>query len=71
MFNTKDLNELQTQIHNIAEPFQNKHINKHLIYLLFDHVLAKILPELLADTNESKLWTANPFIHRINMYIII
>ncbi|KAI8364941.1 PXA domain-containing protein [Blakeslea trispora] len=55
LFNTKDLNELQSQIHDIVEPFQNKHINKHLIYLLFDHILAKTLPELLADTSESKL----------------
>ncbi|KAI8333803.1 PXA domain-containing protein [Choanephora cucurbitarum] len=54
MFNTKDLNELQDQIHDIVEPFQNKQINKHLIYLLVDHILAKVLPELLTSTNDSK-----------------
>ncbi|KAI7905202.1 PXA domain-containing protein [Cokeromyces recurvatus] len=46
LFETKDLNELQTHIHDTLEPLQNKQINKHLLYLLIDLILSKILPEL-------------------------
>lgn len=46
LFETKELNELQNHIHETIEPLQNKQINKHLLYLLVDIVLAKVLPEL-------------------------
>lgn len=49
LFETKDLNELQSHIHETIEPLQNKQINKHLLYLLVDLVLTKVLPELLVN----------------------
>ncbi|CEP07781.1 hypothetical protein [Parasitella parasitica] len=47
LFETKDLNQLQNHVHDILEPLQNKQINKHLLYLLVDLILTKVLPELL------------------------
>ncbi|KAI8887706.1 hypothetical protein K501DRAFT_241795 [Backusella circina FSU 941] len=47
LFETSNLNELQTHIHYTIEPLQNKFINKHLLYLLVDLIVTKILPELL------------------------
>ncbi|KAI8646583.1 PXA domain-containing protein [Parasitella parasitica] len=47
LFGTKDLNQLQNHVHDILEPVQNKQINKHLLYLLVDLILTKVLPELL------------------------
>ncbi|KAL9536757.1 hypothetical protein MBANPS3_012390 [Mucor bainieri] len=47
LFETKDLNELQNHVHDMLEPVQNKQINKHLLYLLVDLILTKVLPELL------------------------
>ncbi|KAI9486805.1 MAG: PXA domain-containing protein [Benjaminiella poitrasii] len=48
LFETKDLNELQMHMHDTLEPLQNKQINKHLLYLLVDLILSKVLPELVA-----------------------
>jgi hypothetical protein len=50
LFETTELNELQNHIHDTLEPLQNKQINKHLLYLLIDLILAKVLPELLQNT---------------------
>lgn len=47
IFETKDLNELQNHIHETLQPLHNKQINKHLLYLLVDLILAKVLPELV------------------------
>lgn len=49
LFETKDLNQLQSHIHDILEPIQNKKINKHLLYFLVDLILTKVLPELLVN----------------------
>jgi hypothetical protein len=54
LFETTELNELQNHIHEMIEPLQNKQINKHLLYLLVDLVLAKVLPELLVNSPASK-----------------
>ncbi|RCI04881.1 sorting nexin 25 [Rhizopus stolonifer] len=50
LFSTRNLDELQNHMHDMIEPFQNKQINKHLMYLLVDHILAKVLPELLSNS---------------------
>ncbi|KAG0745843.1 hypothetical protein G6F57_007020 [Rhizopus arrhizus] len=42
LFETKDLNQLQSHIHDILEPIQNKKINKHLLYFLVDLILTKV-----------------------------
>ncbi|KAI8390819.1 PXA domain-containing protein [Radiomyces spectabilis] len=47
LFDTTDLNEIQSHIHATIEPLQNKYINKHLLYLLVDLVASKIIPELV------------------------
>lgn len=49
LFETKDLNQLQNHVHEMLEPVQNKQINKHLLYLLVDLILTKVLPELLSS----------------------
>lgn len=49
LFETSDLNQLQSHIHDTLEPLQNKKINKHLMYLLVDLVLSKVFPELLVS----------------------
>ncbi|KAI9283362.1 PXA domain-containing protein [Sporodiniella umbellata] len=46
IFETRDLNQLQSHIHDTLEPIQNKKINKHLLYFLVDLILTKVLPEL-------------------------
>lgn len=53
IFETKELNEQQNHIHDTLEPLQNKQINKHLLYILVDLILTKVLPELLVN-NEPK-----------------
>lgn len=49
LFEAKDLNQLQNHVHDMLEPVQNKQTNKHLLYLLVDLILTKVLPELLAS----------------------
>ncbi|KAG1175997.1 hypothetical protein G6F70_006583 [Rhizopus microsporus] len=49
LFETSDLNQLQSHIHDTLEPLQNKKTNKHLMYLLVDLVLSKVFPELLVS----------------------
>ncbi|KAI7889997.1 PXA domain-containing protein [Mucor mucedo] len=49
LFETTELDELQNHIHDTLEPVQNKQINKHLLYILIDLILTKVLPELLVN----------------------
>lgn len=55
LFETNDLNQLQSHIHDTLEPLQNKEINKHLMYLLVDLVLSKVFPELLISEPKNKM----------------
>ncbi|KAF7727904.1 hypothetical protein EC973_006903 [Apophysomyces ossiformis] len=52
LFETNDLNELQSHIHDTIEPLQNKYINKHLMFLLVDLVASTILPELVEPNKD-------------------
>ncbi|CAO3645073.1 unnamed protein product [Cunninghamella blakesleeana] len=51
LFGTDDMNQLQSHLHDTLAPLNNKYINKHLMYLLVDLIIAKVFPELVDHHN--------------------
>ncbi|KAG0174794.1 hypothetical protein DFQ28_004469 [Apophysomyces sp. BC1034] len=56
IFETNDMNELQSHMHDAIEPLQNKYINKHLMFILIDLVASTIIPELVEPNDDKDDW---------------